>query len=49
MVIPDFHLDAPCLRVPKSVPQCFGRYLVDFVAQDGMQISWLALNRYPGG
>ena len=43
-VITDFNLDVPCLRVAKGVPQRFGSDFVNLVAQDGMQISRLALD-----
>ena len=46
IVIADFDLDLLCVCVKKGVPERFGSNLVHFVAEDGMQISRLALNGY---
>ena len=46
IVITDFDLDLLCVCMKKSVPECFGSNLIHFVAEDGMQISRLALNGY---
>src|SRR5208337_3486757 len=46
IVIADFDLDLLCVCMKKGVPECFGSNLIHFVAEEGMQISRLALNRY---
>src|SRR5208283_1639441 len=46
IVIADFDLDLLCVCMKKSVPECFSSDLIHFVAEDGMQISRLALNGY---
>jgi hypothetical protein len=44
IVVADFYLDLPRLRMAEGVPQSFSGNSVDFVAQDGMQISWPAFD-----
>src|SRR5271165_1996276 len=46
IVITDFDLDLLCVCMKKGVPECFGSNLIHFIAEDGMQISRLALNGY---
>ena len=46
IVITDFDLDLLCVGVKKGIAECFGSNLIHFVAEDGMQISRLALNGY---
>src|SRR5271165_2904661 len=47
IVIADFNLNLPCLRVLKPVPQRFASDPVNLVTNNRMQISCLALNCYP--
>ena len=49
IVIAEFDLDLVCVCVQKGVSERFGSNLVHFVAEDGMQISRLALNGYAEG
>src|SRR5579871_2176910 len=42
MVVPDFHLDLARMRMAERIPQALRRDSVDFVAQDGVQVSRLA-------
>ena len=49
MVITDFNFYLLRLGVMESVAQRFGSDFVDFVTEDGMEISRLALNRYAEG
>jgi hypothetical protein len=46
MVIPDFNFYLLRLGVMEGVAERFGSDLVDFVAEDRMEIPRLALNRY---
>ena len=46
IVITDFDLDLLGVCMKKSVSECFCSNLIHFVAEDGMQISRLALNSY---
>jgi hypothetical protein len=46
MVIADFSFDLLCLGVMKGVAERFSGDFVDFVTEDGMEVSRLALNRY---
>src|SRR6202048_1014857 len=46
MVIPDFNFYLLRLGVMEGVAERFGSDLVDFVAEEGMEISRLAFNRY---
>ena len=46
IVITDFNLDLLCVCMKKGVAERFGSNLIHFVAEDGMQISRLALNGY---
>jgi hypothetical protein len=43
IVVTDFNLDLPCLRVAKRVPQRFGGNFVDLVSGMGCRFSRLAL------
>jgi hypothetical protein len=39
LVIADFNLDFPCLRMLKGVSQRLGRNFVNLIAKDGMKIA----------